>query len=194
MIGTNMKRILLSLLVLMFAGKALAADIILTIPDASAARVVTLCEELRQQLRISTDSALWNNELCATEVFRIGMREVDKRTETKAATATVRNQVNDSLVSWDANYPRTPPSVCGDTVTDTEFGETCDDGNQTSGDGCSDVCQLEIAPVCGNGVPEAPEECDDGNTASGDGCSATCLIEIVEPFCGDGILDAELGE
>ena len=143
MIGTNMKRILLSLLVLMFAGKSLAADIILTIPNASAARVVTLCEELRQQLRISTDSALWSNELCATEVFRIGMREVDKRTETKAATATVRNQVNDSLVSWDANYPRTPASICGDTVIDTEYGETCDDGNTVGLDGCDASCQTE---------------------------------------------------
>ena len=138
-----MKRILLSLLVLMFAGKALAADIILTIPDASAARVVELCEELRQQLRISTDSGLWNNPLCATEVFRIGMREVDKRTETKDAKATVSQQVNDSLDSWDANYPRTPPSVCGDTVTDTEFGETCDDGNQINGDGCDESCIIE---------------------------------------------------
>ena len=54
------------------------------------------------------------------------MREVDKRTETKAAKATVSQQVNDSLDSWDANYPRTPPSTCGDTVIDTEYGETCD--------------------------------------------------------------------
>ena len=138
-----MKRIFLSLSILMFAGSAMAADIILTIPNASSARVVELCEELRQQLRISTDSALWNNELCATEVFRIGMREVDKRTETKAATATVRNQVNDSLVSWDANYPRTPASACGDTVIDAEYSETCDDGNTIGGDGCDESCTIE---------------------------------------------------
>ena len=138
-----MKRILLSLSILMFAGSAMAADIILTIPNASSARVVELCEELRQQLRISTDSALWSNELCATEVFRIGMREVDKRTETKAAKATVSQQVNTSLDSWDANYPRTPPSVCGDTVVDTEYGETCDDGNLIALDGCDSSCIIE---------------------------------------------------
>ena len=138
-----MKRLLLALSILMFAGSAMAADIILTIPDASSARVVELCEELRQQLRISTDSALWNNEQCATEVFRIGMREVDKRTETRAAKATVSTQVNDSLASWDANYPRTPASTCGDTVIDTEYGETCDDGNTIGGDGCDESCIIE---------------------------------------------------
>ena len=138
-----MKRTILILLALMVATPALAADIVLTIPDASAARVVTLCEELRQQLRISTDSARWSNELCATEVFRIGMREVDKRTETKATKATVNDQVSTSLDSWDANYPRTPPSTCGDGVIDTEYLETCDDSNTVDGDGCSSSCQTE---------------------------------------------------
>ncbi len=49
-------------------------------------------------------------------------------------------------------------------------------------------------PVCGNGVLEAigsvGEQCDDGNTTSGDGCSSTCVRE----FCGDGIVQAGLGE
>jgi len=138
-----MKRILLSLSIFMFAGSAMAADIVLTIPDASVARVVTLCEELRQQLHVSTDTASWGNGLCATEVFRIGMREVDKRTETAAAKATVNTQVRDSLDQWDANYPRTPASICGDTVIDTEYSETCDDGNTVAGDGCDESCQTE---------------------------------------------------
>ena len=138
-----MKRFLLSLSILMFAGSAMAADIILTVPDPSLPRIVTLCEELRQQLRISTDSALWTNELCATEVFRIGMKEVDKRTETKAAQATVNTQVRDSQAAWDANYPRTPASFCGDSVIDSEYSETCDDGNTVAGDGCDEQCQTE---------------------------------------------------
>jgi cysteine-rich repeat protein len=73
--------------------------------------------------------------------------------------------------------------------------EQCDDGNATSGDGCSSDCQLEpnyscnylgepCEPVvCGDGVQHsyvqpdgtyAYEVCDDGNTASGDGCSSVC--------------------
>ncbi|MBK7864602.1 MAG: DUF4215 domain-containing protein [Archangiaceae bacterium] len=35
-----------------------------------------------------------------------------------------------------------PPPVCGDGVTDSRFGEQCDDGNTVSGDGCGE-CRLE---------------------------------------------------
>jgi cysteine-rich repeat protein len=53
-------------------------------------------------------------------------------------------------------------------------GETCDDGNLTSGDGCDANC---TTTACGNGVPTAGEACDDGNLASGDGCSPACQVE-----------------
>jgi cysteine-rich repeat protein len=46
------------------------------------------------------------------------------------------------------------------------------------------------SPVCGNGIVEGSEECDDGNTSSGDGCADDCTVE----FCGDGVLQAGLGE
>jgi len=50
--------------------------------------------------------------------------------------------------------------------------------------------------VCGNKIVEFPETCDDGNTQNGDGCSDKCEIESPPqgPFCGDGILDPNLGE
>ena len=121
----------------------MAADITLTVPNASLTRIGELCEDLRQQLRISTDSGLWSNELCAAEAFRIGMREIDRRVETRAARATVNDQVTTSLDSWDTNFPRTPASVCSDSVIDTEFGEQCDDGNLVDLDGCDSSCQTE---------------------------------------------------
>src|SRR5690606_12512419 len=84
--------------------------------------------------------------------------------------------------------------------------EQCDDGNNTSGDGCSSTCKLE--PRCGDGKVESPEQCDDGgkcstsgsactsnaqcsgsqtcNPTSGDGCSADCRVEA---SCGDGKVD-----
>ena len=70
---------------------------------------------------------------------------------------------------------------CGDGIVN-QTSEQCDDGNNTSGDGCSATCQTEGGggtpnPVCGNGILESGEQCDDGNTASGDGCSATCQTE-----------------
>jgi cysteine-rich repeat protein len=73
--------------------------------------------------------------------------------------------------------------VCGNGVQ--EIGETCDDGNTTAGDGCSDTCQFE-PDVCGNGVLEETsnnEECDDGNTNAGDGCDPNC-----NSVCGDGFV------
>ena len=82
-------------------------------------------------------------------------------------------------------------SLCGNGALDD--GETCDDGNGVTGDGCSAECQLEDGytcptpgkgcdPVkdedlCGNGVLDDGETCDDANTDSGDGCSAECQIE-----------------
>jgi len=69
-----------------------------------------------------------------------------------------------------------PGSRCGDGII---YGtEQCDDGNTTSGDGCSATCRSEF---CGDGVVQAArgESCDDGNTTSGDGCSATCVSEAV---------------
>jgi cysteine-rich repeat protein len=37
--------------------------------------------------------------------------------------------------------------ICGDGVVEASCGEQCDDGNVTSGDGCSAACQTEF--VCG---------------------------------------------
>ncbi len=83
--------------------------------------------------------------------------------------------------------------VCGDGTVDD--GEQCDDDNTTSGDGCSDVCELES--TCGDGVIDDGEACDDGAIIDGDGCSATCEVEsgslcsgepsMCSTVCGDGI-------
>lgn len=110
--------------------------------------------------------------------------------------------------------------ICGDGIV--EPGEACDDGNTTSGDGCSADCETvesgftcpskggacvaAAAYTCGNGIVEPGEQCDDGNMASGDGCSADCKVEpgYVCPaagmacspisFCGDGKVDYTRGE
>ncbi len=100
--------------------------------------------------------------------------------------------------------------VCGDGIL--EGSEECDDGNTTSGDGCSSTCKLETdwacptpgspcvsTVVCGDNRISGNEQCDDGNTLSGDGCSSTCQLEpgwacpvVGSPCgaaaCGDGIV------
>ena len=74
--------------------------------------------------------------------------------------------------------------ACGDGRLDTadpmdgsDKGEVCDDGNQTSGDGCSADCTS--TETCGNGLPDPikGEECDDGNRVDHDGCDSTCKLE-----------------
>lgn len=63
-------------------------------------------------------------------------------------------------------------AICGNSVL--EPGETCDDGNGISCDGCSS-CRTEI---CGNGTLECQEQCDEGllNGTEGSNCSATCTV------------------
>ena len=71
--------------------------------------------------------------------------------------------------------------------------EECDDMNTDTGDGCSDVCEIENLFVCDDEVepttcvtscPNADvdfsvgETCDDDNDMDGDGCSAMCSVEM----------------
>jgi cysteine-rich repeat protein len=72
------------------------------------------------------------------------------------------------------------PSRCGDGTTDAD--EQCDDGNHKNCDGCTELCDLEVGTVCGDGIvaPQGcKEQCDDGDFEAGDGCSATCKGERI---------------
>ena len=99
-------------------------------------------------------------------------------------------------------------SRCGDLFIDFAASENCDDGDQVSGNGCSDACKKEdgyacsgtgpgsCSPICGDSKQVDSEGCDDGNDVSDDGCSATCGVEdgyacvgtgpgSCSPICGD---------
>jgi cysteine-rich repeat protein len=68
-------------------------------------------------------------------------------------------------------------SVCGDGLRTGN--EVCDDGNLSSGDGCSRDCGSN--ETCGNGRVDgiADEQCDDGIIGlSGDRCSSECKQEL----------------
>src|SRR5664280_523445 len=102
---------------------------------------------------------------------------------------------------------------CGDGVVNP--GEACDEGQYQGSPGCSADCKTQdpgykcvagqaCVPlyVCGNGRIEQGETCDPPNP--GNGCSATCQTEAGWrcvpgsctrlPSCGDGIVQAALGE
>jgi cysteine-rich repeat protein len=69
-------------------------------------------------------------------------------------------------------------AVCGNGRL--EIGETCEDGNTVTGDGCDSNC---TKTACGNGVQSMNEACDDGNAVDGDGCDSNCTVAA----CGNGV-------
>jgi fibro-slime domain-containing protein len=102
---------------------------------------------------------------------------------------------------------------CSDSRQDP--GESCDDGNTVSGDGCTATCaQVEgdfVCPTpgepcvstqkCGDKKLSSAETCDDGQAKpkAGDGCDASCQLEegwvcllpgqpCQAAKCGDGII------
>ncbi len=88
----------------------------------------------------------------------------------------------------DFQLPISTNPVCGNGMREGD--EQCDDGNQTSNDGCSEACINEltqITAVCGDGKKDETEACDDANNTSGDGCSALCSIESTAGSMGGSI-------
>lgn len=88
------------------------------------------------------------------------------------------------------------PISCGNGKV--EGGEVCDDGNQSSGDGCSGTCSSEES--CGNGIVDVArgEGCDCGTAAApsslcarpnSDSPDAECDLTCTPRFCGDGIVN-----
>ena len=94
------------------------------------------------------------------------------------------------------------PAACGDGILDTTNGETCDDGDVLSGDGCNALCAVEFGwscigspsvctqdlTSCGDGIVDMGEDCDDG------GESALCDADCSNAACGDGTLNTTAGE
>ena len=65
--------------------------------------------------------------------------------------------------------------------------EQCDDGNMSSGDGCSASC---VSEFCGDGTTQLGigEECDQGsnNGMTGFTCTASCRTAL----CGNGRVES----
>jgi cysteine-rich repeat protein len=105
------------------------------------------------------------------------------------------------------------PNLCGNGALDP--GESCDDGDQASGDCCSSTCQAETGNACSDGdacngaeicdatgqcAPGVAPNCDDGNFCTGDSCvAATGCVHTPVPgaacegdgnFCTDDTCDA----
>jgi len=84
-------------------------------------------------------------------------------------------------------------SYCGDGTVDIGLGEECElPGTIHDGWECNEVCKIkkvERNPKCGDGtLNQSWEECEPAGTPS---CDANCKNIR---FCGDGTVDADLGE
>jgi cysteine-rich repeat protein len=81
-------------------------------------------------------------------------------------------------------------AVCSNGAIDA--GETCDDGDTTSGDGCDSNCQTELCYVCAGApsvcTPDDGASCTDNNSCTGgDICSGgACTPSSTITACIDG--------
>jgi len=71
---------------------------------------------------------------------------------------------------------------CGNGILEPNQGEKCDDGNTNNGDGCNAICQIEAGWEC----PTPGQSCI---RCGANGCDAGSV-----GYCGDGILQINLGE
>jgi cysteine-rich repeat protein len=129
------------LTILLAAGAAGAVDLVCTVPAPNATRGGELCELLRQDMQVPLSR--WDNDACATEFLRRGLRDYESSSTARESRALVSGNVRVALETFDANHPPIESARCGDGELTTEFGETCDDGNNEPGDGCDEICQPE---------------------------------------------------
>lgn len=156
------------------------AELTVTIPAEAITVSSAQCD--RQRVVLKVRAADWNNDVCATIMTRLGLRtsleqeqNANKQVLVTAAVSVGNNAAQSEMNDFDVEFPLpVTPAVCGDSITDTEFGEDCDDGGESAT--CNANCTTS---VCGDGELNvtAGEQCDDLNTTPGDGCDASCLIE-----------------
>lgn len=108
-----------------------------------------------------------------------------------SGTEACDNGEDNSDVTPDACRTDCTEPICGDDVQDT--GESCDDGNNQSEDGCNADCSA--VEFCGDGIRQVglSEQCDDGSANSDedpDACRSDCTV----PTCGDGVTDPSNSE
>jgi cysteine-rich repeat protein len=95
--------------------------------------------------------------------------------------------VGDASMDSDVVDAPPPEPMCGNAMI--EAGESCDDGNDATGDGCTPECLLEAR--CGDGMTMSGEVCDDGNHLDGDGCRGDCASD---ESCGNSVIDIGAAE
>ena len=81
-----------------------------------------------------------------------------------------------------SNCIRIAPPNCGNGVINGGQGEQCDDGNTTPGDGCDELCEVEIGWQCELEPSDCKIECPIGNEC---GIGETCCRGVCRDFQTD---------
>jgi cysteine-rich repeat protein len=115
------------------------------------------------------------------QLARVGLEGVSARLQ-RAPEVEIGQSIQE-------NNQLTATQLCGNG--EFNIGETCDDGNTVSADGCSSTCTVEegfscgtsstgstCQEMCGDLLVVGLEECEDGNFEEGDGCSSSCRVEL----------------
>jgi len=109
-----------------------------------------------------------------------------------------RTRTNDGWTGVVVPFEQVCSEICWNGAI--EGNEACDDGNTTSGDGCSAICQVEswrecsgtpssCDGICGDEILTGSETCDFGsNNGTGAICSAICQYQA--PSCSLSISSA----
>lgn len=121
----------------------------------------------------------------------------DSTIEQLATAIGYQTSAHGYLLAYQAGLHSAVPGIvarfvrqCGDGVV--QAGETCDDGNIASGDGCSQICAIESGWTC-TGAPSTCSDINECLVANG-GCQQTCnnLPGTYECECVAGyVLDAD---
>lgn len=129
-------------ILILLAAPSVAGTVVVTIPLAAETESALRCEDLRAS--IPQDPATWSDEICHSEFLRRAHIVYDNAITQAASQKTVQDDresaINKLRRDWQTAVVA---SFCGDSVTDTFLGETCDDGNNADGDGCSSDCLIE---------------------------------------------------
>lgn len=105
-------------------------------------------------LAVSGGGAAWLYELAQPQQGPIELRlRVGEDLVCARFERLDRNEIGRLSARRAAAPERCTPTVCGDAVA--EGREECDDGNASSGDGCSSLCRLENESALCAGVPAA---------------------------------------
>ena len=135
-----LKRVLAILVMTIGLSSVYGASVTVTVPQEAVQEAVRLCELLRVQMRIPADD--WNNDVCATELFRRGLRNFAKKVRKAELIATAKAEMETVADDFNALFPGATRAVCGDGILQDEW-EECDDGNAVGADGCSARCTTE---------------------------------------------------